>query len=101
MLDSCGCQPNHGVAAQVKVPVRFLISCRRILYFQTILKRPENELTRRVLKARQQDVLPGDFIQLVQEDLKLLRSDIDESYILKTSKKSFKTEVKKKIRQAS
>ena len=46
-------------------------------------------------------MLPGDFIQLVQEDLKLLRSDIDESYILKTSKKSFKTEVKKKIRQAA
>ena len=83
------------------IPVRFLISCRRILYFQTILKRPENELTRRVLKAQQQDVLPGDFIQLVQEDLKLLRSDIDESYILKTSKKSFKTEVKKKIHQAA
>ena len=43
------------------IPVRFLISCRRILYFQTILKRPENELIRRVLKAQQHDVLPGDF----------------------------------------
>ena len=83
------------------IPVRFLISSRRILYFQTILKRPENELIRRVLKAQQHDVLPGDFAQLVQEDMKLLGPNINESYIQQTSRKSFKSEVKRKINHAA
>ena len=33
------------------LPIRFLISSRRMIYFQTILKRDENELTKKILKA--------------------------------------------------
>ena len=34
------------------VPIRFIISCRRLLYLQTILKRPEEELIHRVYNAQ-------------------------------------------------
>ena len=34
------------------IPIRFFISGRRLLYLQTILQRPENELTKRVYLAQ-------------------------------------------------
>ena len=82
-------------------PVRFVISCRRILYLQNILKRPENELIKRVYKAQQQDAVPGDFVQLVKEDLKVIGINNSESYIEQTSTKLFKSEVKKKVQEAA
>ena len=83
------------------IPIRFLISCRRVLYLQTVLQRPENELTRRVYMAQTEDVLPGDFYQLVQQDLQVLGGGISDRYIQETSRSSFKKEIKMKIRSAA
>ena len=44
------------------IQIRFILSSRRINYLQTILKREDDELTKRVLKAQMDDTLDGDFI---------------------------------------
>ena len=82
-------------------PIRFLISCRRILYLQTILHRPDNELIKRVYAAQKDDPLPGDFFQLVQEDLQLVGGDLSEKHIQQSSRNSFKSEIKQKIKNAA
>ena len=56
------------------IPIRFIVSCRRLLYLQTILKRPDNELTKRILMAQNNSPSPGDFVNLFLEDVK----NIDE-----------------------
>ena len=82
-------------------PIRFIISCRRVLYLQTLLHRSENELTRRIYTAQKEEPLHGDFFQLVQEDLQLLGGEMSDIYIQQTSKASFKKEVKKKTKVAA
>ena len=83
------------------IPVRFLISCRRILYLWTILQRDDNELVKRVFRAQQDEVLPGDFVQLVQADLKLIGAETNEMHIQQMSREIFKNEIKKKVKDAA
>ena len=82
-------------------PIRFLISCRRILYLQTILHRPDHELIKRVYVAQKDDPLPGDFFQLFQGDLQLMGGDLSDQYIQQSSRNSLKCEIKQKTKNAA
>ena len=46
-------------------PIRFVLASRRLNFLQIILKRDDEELTKRVLKAQLNRPSPGDFIKLV------------------------------------
>ena len=81
--------------------IRHIVSCRRLLYLQTILKRPEEELTYRVLMAQRNDPSPGDFINLVYKDIGDLEMDIDFTKIKEMGIEPFKSFVKKKTRNAA
>ena len=83
------------------IPLRFLISCRRILYLQTILKRSDNELIKRIYKAQAENPSPGDFIELVKKDFVTIREEFNESKILNMTKESFKKVIKEKIKTAA
>ena len=83
------------------MPIRFIISCRRLLYHQTILKRPEEELIMRVYTAQKSDPLPGDFFKLVSQDYQLIGETMDEEYIQQKCKDSFKKEIKEKTKKAA
>ena len=37
------------------LPIRFIIASRRMMYLQTILKRPDNELIKRIFKAQAEE----------------------------------------------
>ena len=54
------------------IPIRFILSSRRMNYLQTILKREDEELTKRVLKAQLEDALEGDFASLVKMDFEVM-----------------------------
>ena len=41
-------------------PLKQVITSRRIIYLQTILKRPGTELTHKVYKAQQENPVKGD-----------------------------------------
>ena len=83
------------------IPIRFLISCRRILYLQTILKRNDNELIKRIYRAQAQDPSPGDFIELVKKDFEMIKEDFNENKIQNMTKGSFKKFIKEKIKTAA
>ena len=44
-------------------PLKQVITCRRIIYLHTILKRPATELTHKVYKAQQESPVKGDWVQ--------------------------------------
>ena len=54
------------------VPLRWIISQRRINYMNHILQRNDNELVKKVLLAQKNNPVQGDFVKLVQNDLKEL-----------------------------
>ena len=71
------------------------------MFLQTILKRSEDELTRRVYMAQKDDPVKGDFVNLIKSDLEMFDGSIDQEYIQLKSKSSLKEEIKEKIRKAA
>ena len=79
------------------LPIRFIISLRRLLYLHTILNRSEDELTKKIYKAQKECPTKGDFCELVAEDLELI--GLDESTLSNLSKTACKKVVKASINE--
>ena len=83
------------------IPIRFILSCRRMIYLQTILKRFNLELTKRIYMKQKQSPTKGDFYCLVVKDFEMIGKTLDETEIMNTSEYSYKKEIKQKIRKAA
>ena len=83
-----------------QLPIRNVISARRVSYYHTIMRRPKNELIREVFSAMKEEPTKGDWIHLLKEDLIDFGIDIEnEAFIESLSKEQFKNIVKKKARE--
>ena len=83
-----------------QLPISHVISVRRIMYWHTILTRHKEELISQVYCAMKDKPLKDDWINLLKKDLEKIGLSInDEEEIRSLSKYTFKSLVKKKIRQ--
>ena len=83
------------------VPIRFIISSRRLIYLQTILKREDSELTKKIYKAQKNNPSKGDFTELVKADFALIGESPDETAVENSDKHSYKNFIKAKIKKAA
>ena len=83
------------------VPVRFILACRRMIYLQTILKRPDTELTKQIYLTQKEKPTKGDFYCLVVQDFEAIREPLNEKDIANKSKLSHKNNIKHKTRNAA
>ena len=82
------------------LPVRSVISVRRLMYLHTVLSRHEDELTRQFLDKMRGEPLKGDWIHLAIDDLnKIGKNEEYIKSIVKQTKQEFKTTVKNDVRQ--
>ena len=51
------------------LPLRYIVKSRRIMYLHNILKKNENELIRKIYETQKQNPTPGDFSELVRNDI--------------------------------
>ena len=79
------------------MPLTYVISVRRMLYLQTLLKRHNNEVTRKVYNAMRDKPYPGDWYNLVLDDFKQFGLQLDEVQIQEMSTNTFKSLVKGKV----
>ena len=63
---------EHLYLEMAALPIPHVMRARRLLYLQTILKRHDSELTKRVYMCQKANPLPGDWCLKVKEDLSLL-----------------------------
>ena len=77
------------------MPLKYVIASRRIMYLQHILSRKEKELIKRVYEAQKKSPTKGDFVELVDEDLRLIEETEESIQVL--SKQQLKKIVKSKI----
>ena len=54
------------------IPIRYILKSRRLNFLKVIIDRDEEELTRRVFEAQATNPSPGDFAELVKNDLQSL-----------------------------
>ena len=83
------------------LPIKYIVASRRMTYLQTLLRRDDEELTKRILKAQVDNPCTGDFTKLVQEDFKMVDMTFDTNVIEHTSVEDYKAKVKQKIREAA
>ena len=83
------------------IPIRFIISSRRLIYHQTILKREDSELTKRIYIEQKQNPTKGDYVELLREDFKIIDEAQDDEKIKNISIIKYKAYIKSKIKLAA
>ena len=58
-----------------------------MVYLQTILKREDSELIKRIYKAQSGNPSPGDFSEMLKADFETIGEVIDEQAIVKSSRR--------------
>ena len=76
------------------VPIKWIIAQRRINYLQHILSRKDGELIKKVLEAQKENPVAGDFVKLVENDLKCLGLKYSDLQATRLSKKELRKIVK-------
>ena len=83
------------------LPLRFVIMARRIMYYHTLLQKPDSELAKTVFLTQQKLTVKNDWINLVKDDLQQCQITLSESDIKHMKKEKFKKLVNEKIRNLS
>ena len=83
------------------LPIRFIITQRRLSFHQTILKRNDKELTRRIYEEQKNNPTPGDFIELVKGDFKIINEVQNDDKIRNTNIKTYKSKLKLSVKAAA
>jgi hypothetical protein len=78
-----------------------IVSMRRLLYYQNVLQKQEDEIVRKVFVAQRNNPSKGDWILLVQEDMEKYNIGLSEPQITSMSMLDFKKLIRKHIRKYS
>ena len=78
----------------------FIISSRRLIYHQELVKRQDQELTKRIYEAQKNDPTPGDFVEMLAGDFNLINKKQNDFEIAMTSTSSYKQTIKSLIKAA-
>ena len=84
-----------------QLPIKRIITVRRLLYLHTILKRHKSELINKIYTAMKEDPLKDDWIHLVDQDKKDIDLNLSDIEIESLSKAKFKTIIKNKIKNCT
>ena len=75
------------------ISIKWILAQRRVNYFKTITEKDTKELVRKVLEAQKLNPTNGDFIKLVEQDMKELGTTYEE--IISKNKLELKAQIKK------
>ena len=81
------------------VPIRWILPQRRINFLKHILSRGEDELLKKVYLAQEEKPNQGDFVKLIEHDLKMFELNVDD--IRNMPKEVLKKELKKRALSAA
>ena len=60
------------------LPFRWIVAQRRIMYLKNIMERSDNDMLKRVLIAQKLNPSKGDFVRIVEKNLKELGNTYDD-----------------------
>lgn len=70
-----------------------------MIYLQTILKRSESEVTKKVYLKQKENPVPGDWTNLVRNDFKIIGCNLTDTDIEDMSVDTYKNFIKNKVRE--
>ena len=81
------------------LPIRWIIAQRRINFLKHIMSRSENELLKKVFNAQKENPTKGDFVKLVDDDLKMIGLKYED--VESMSKLKLKSELRKRAQDGA
>jgi hypothetical protein len=81
------------------IPISYVFSVRRMLYLHTILRRHENEITRKVYQCQKRSPLPGDWCKLVAEDFIKMGLNMSDEVIAQIPEGDYKDLIKSNVHE--
>ena len=79
------------------LPITYVLSVRRMLYLQTILKRHDDEITKKVYLCQKSNPLPGDLCQLIAKDFDRMDIHMSDDHIAQMHVLEYKKLIKRKV----
>ena len=79
-----------------KMPIRFILQKRRLMYWHHIVNRENNSLLHKFYSSQKNDPVNGDWINTLERDKKDFNIKYSDEDLKSISKISFKKEIKKK-----
>ena len=90
--------PREGMYMECgKLPVRFVIKTRRLMFFWHDMNKEKHEILYKFLSAQTLSSSRGDWIRQVRRDLAEIKLDLSDSEVENMPKETFKKLVKQKI----
>ena len=83
------------------LPVKYVLSIRRMIYLQTILKRDDSDLLKRVYRAQKDDPIQGDWVEYLEKDFEAIGEVIDEDIIANKTNTEHKRYIKNRVREVA
>ena len=83
------------------IPIPYILSTRRLIYLQVLLKRSDTELTKRIYKCQKENPSPGDWCQLITADFETIGEHMEDDHIANMPVNKYKNLIKNKIRKAA
>ena len=80
------------------LPLNYVMSVRRMIYLQTLLKRHKEEITRKIYECQKKNPTPGDWCEQVQEDFDKIGVHMAENHIAALDADSYKKIIKQAVR---
>ena len=77
--------------------IKYCVKMRRLMYLHHILKRPKEEMIRKVYEAQKCKPSKGDWAKTVDEDRSELQINLNDDEVSKLSKHKFRKVVKKSV----
>ena len=80
-----------------KIPVRFFIKMRRLMYYWHILHRDEDELIYKFYLAQRYSPSEGDWVHQIRKDMTELKLELSEEDIKSMSQYKLKSLIRNRI----
>ena len=80
---------------------RDMIRIRRMTYHYDILKRNDEETTKKIYIKQKEENCKGDWFRLLQNDFKFIGEELNEEHIKSFSKEAYKKNIKHKVKEAA
>ena len=80
------------------LPLSYVMSARRMIYLQTILKRHNEEIIRKVYECQKRNPSPGDWCEQLKEDFTNINMHIQDEHIAAMDSTVYKKLIKEAVR---
>ena len=82
-----------------QLPIQNVITVRRVLYLHTIITRHNDELIKKIYRAMKYDPVKGEWIHLVQSDMRDIDLNMSDDLITTIPREEFKKIFEDKVRK--